>query len=81
MPWDSRFPHTVFEEFVVRVRVDNITPPRGFWETEWRAGCMVFAILDFLILPGSHLTSVSIQKLKFLFVSCLMMPNLGPWPL
>jgi hypothetical protein len=39
---------------------------------------MFLAILDFLILPGSHLTSVSIQKLKFLLVSRLMMPNLGP---
>jgi hypothetical protein len=42
---------------------------------------MFFVILDFLILPGSHLTSVSTQKLRFLLASLLMMPNLGPWPL
>jgi hypothetical protein len=41
---------------------------------------MVFAILDFLMLPGSHLTSVRTQKLKFLLVNLLIMPNLGPWP-
>jgi hypothetical protein len=35
VPGGARFPHTMVEEFVVRMRVGNYTtPPRGSCETE-----------------------------------------------